>query len=75
MQKIKATFTISDFVINELDAISETLNQKKSHIVEKALSLYFDSLDELVADKRLEEAKKNNIKPIPANEVWEELGI
>jgi len=75
MHKIRSTFTISDFVIDELNGVSEELNEKKSHIVEKALSMYFDFIDEKVADKRLDDLKSGKEKAIPAEEVFKELGL
>lgn len=75
MQKIRSTFTVSDFIIDELNSVSTELNEKKSHIVEKALSMYFDYIDEKIADKRLDELKEGKEKMIPADEVFKELGI
>lgn len=75
MQKIRSTFTVSDFIIDELNSVSEELNVKKSHIVEKALSMYFDTIDEKLSDQRLKnlEDKKENL--ISASEVFKELGL
>ena len=53
MHKIRSTFTVSDFIIDELESVAKELNEKKSHIVEKALSMYFDALDEKLSDQRL----------------------
>ncbi len=75
MQKIRSTFTVSDFVIDELNSVSAELNEKKSHIVEKALSMYFDYIDEKIADKRLDNLENKNEKLIEANKVFEDLGI
>lgn len=75
MHKIRSTFTISDFIIDELESVSEELNEKKSHIVEKALSMYFDALDEKLSDKRLKNLEDKKEKLIPANEVFKELGL
>ena len=75
MQKIRSTFTISDFVIEELNDVSKELNEKKSHIVEKALELYFDYIDEKIADKRLDDLKSGKEQAIPADEVFKELGL
>ncbi len=75
MQKIRSTFTISDFIIDELNSVSSELNEKKSHIVEKALSMYLDYIDEKIADKRLDELKSGKEKLIPSDEVFKELGI
>jgi len=75
MQKIRSTFSVSDYVIDELNSISNELNEKKSHIVEKALTMYFDYIDVQIADKRLDEIKTGKEKLIPAEEVFEELGL
>ena len=75
MQKIRSTFTVSDFIIEELNEISKELNEKKSHIVEKALNMYFDYIDEKIADKRLDDLKSGQEKLIPADTVFKELGI
>jgi len=75
MQKIRSTFTISDFVIDELNSVSKELSDKKSHIVEKALTMYFDYIDEQIADKRLDELKNGKEKLISAKDVFEELGL
>ena len=75
MHKIRSTFTVSDFIIDELNSISKELNEKKSHIVEKALNMYFDSIDEKLADKRLKDLESGKEKLIPADEVFKELGL
>jgi predicted transcriptional regulator len=75
MHKIRSTFTVSDFIIDELNSVAEELNEKKSHIVEKALSMYFDALDEKLSDKRLKNLEDKKEKLIPANEVFKELGL
>jgi predicted DNA-binding protein len=75
MQKIRSTFTLSDFIIDELNEVSEELHEKKSHIVEKALSMYFDYIDVQIAEKRLDNVKSGKEKVIPAEEVFKELGL
>lgn len=75
MQKIRSTFTVSDFIIDELNSVSEELNEKKSHIVEKALSMYFDTIDEKLSDQRLKKLEDKKEKLIPASEVFKELGL
>jgi len=75
MQKIRSTFTVSDFIIDELNEVSIELNEKKSHIVENALTMYFDHLDAKIADKRLDDIKIGKEKVIPASEVFKELGL
>lgn len=75
MQKIRSTFTISDFIIDELNEISKELDEKKSHIVENALTMYFDHLDAKIADKRIDDISSGKEKVIPAEDVFKELGL
>ncbi len=75
MHKIRSTFTVSDFVIDELNSVSKELNEKKSHIVEKALGMYFDALDEKLSDQRLKNLELKKEKLMPADEVFKELGL
>jgi predicted transcriptional regulator len=75
MHKIRSTFTVSDFIIDELNSVAEELNEKKSHIVEKALSMYFDAIDEKLSDQRLKNLEEKKEKLIPASEVFKELGL
>jgi len=75
MHKIRSTFTVSDFIIDELESVAKELNEKKSHIVEKALTMYFDALDEKLSDQRLKNLEDKKEKLIPANEVFKELGL
>jgi predicted DNA-binding protein len=75
MQKIRSTFTVSDFIIDELNEVSEELNEKKSHIVEKALTMYFDHIDMQIADRRIDDIRSGKEKVIPAEDVFRELGL
>ncbi len=75
MHKIRTTFTVSDFIVDELNSVSQELNEKKSHIVEKALSMYFDHIDEKLSDQRLKNLDDKKEKLIPADEVFKELGL
>lgn len=71
----KMSITLDNEIASELNAIALELNEKKSHLIENALMLYFDMLDEKVSDKRLRELQSGEVKTIPAEEVWKELGL
>ncbi|MGD2087454.1 MAG: ribbon-helix-helix domain-containing protein [Candidatus Aminicenantes bacterium] len=75
MSRPKIVFTLDEEIIAELNLISKELKQKKSHIVEKALTLYFDLLDVKIADKRMKDVKEGKSKLIPAEEVYKDLGL
>jgi predicted DNA-binding protein len=69
------SITLDNEVMMELNAIAKELNEKKSHLIENALMIYFDMLDEKLADKRLRELESGVVKAIPAQDVWKELGL
>lgn len=75
MNRPKAIFTLDENIIEELNSLSKELKQKKSHIVEKALTFYFDFLDVKIADQRMAEIKEGKTKLIPAQDVFDELGL
>jgi len=75
MDRPKATFTIDRNILTELDSIAKELGHKKSHIVEEALELYFDTIDTLIADKRLDGLENGTETTIAAEDVWKDLGI
>jgi len=73
MNRPKVIFTLDKKIVEELNSISRELNEKKSHIVEKALTIYFDLLDVKIADKRMENLKKGKSKLIPAEDIYKNL--
>ena len=75
MYRPKAVFTLDENILSELSSIAEELNEKKSHIVEKALELYFDLLDVKIADKRVKDFKEGKEKVVMAEDVWEKLNL
>jgi len=61
---VRINITLPKSLDRELALVSEELNDKKSHIIARALTLYFDELDTLVADsryKKLQESKSETV--------------
>ncbi len=75
MQKVRSTFTIDKAVIDELNAVAEELGEKKSHIVEKALTMYYDYIDVAIAEKRLKALDEGKSQTVSAEEVYRVLGL
>jgi len=67
--------TLDEEVSKELETMAEELGEKKSKIIEKALTVYFDLLDVKLAEKRMKELEKGRDKLIDAEEIWEKIGI
>jgi len=74
-QSHKSTFTLPEFIVEELDDMANELGMKKSHMVSEALSQYFDRLDLEVALKRSEEIRQGLSKTITLDEVKKELNL
>ncbi len=73
--QIRHNITLDEDVSKELDTIAKELGEKKSKIIEKALTVYFDLLDLKLAKKRMKELEEGSDKLIDAEEVWKDLGI
>ncbi|MBA7666410.1 hypothetical protein ES703_74490 [subsurface metagenome] len=73
--QIRHNITLDEEVSKELDSVSKELGEKKSKIIEKALTVYFDLLDLKLAKKRMKELEEGRDKLIDAEEVWKDLGI
>lgn len=67
--------TLDEEVSKELETMAKELGEKKSKIIEKALTVYFDLLDVKLAEKRMKDLEKDQDKLIDAEEVWKKLGI
>lgn len=75
MMQVRHNITLDEEVSRELETIAREIGEKKSFIIEKALTVYFDLLDLKVARKRLKDLEKGKDKIIAAEKVWKSLGI
>ncbi len=66
---------IDETLLDDLDNYSDELNITRSCIIEKALNSYFDILEEMISDHRIDEVKKGKVKVYSLEEVVKELGI
>ncbi len=73
--QVRHNITLDEDVSKELDTMAEELGEKKSKIIEKALTVYFDLLDLKLAKKRMKDLEEGRDKLIDAKEVWKDLGL
>lgn len=62
-------------MIETLDDYAVELDKSRTSLIEKAIELYFDKLDEMVADKRIDNLKSGKSKVISLEEVFKQAGI
>jgi len=67
--------TLDQDISRELESIAGELGEKKSTIIEKALTAYFDLLDLEIVRKRIKDVEEGRDRIIDAEEVWKKLGI
>ena len=72
---VRHNITLDEEVSKELESVALELGEKKSFIIQKALTAYFDLLDLKLAKKRLKDLEEGRDKIISAEEVWKELDI
>jgi predicted DNA-binding protein len=62
-------------LLENLDSYAHELEKTRTSLVEKALELYFDKLDEMLADKRIDSLKSGDTRAVPLEEVFAKAGI
>jgi len=62
-------------VLKTLDEYAGELNKTRTSLVEKAIELYFDTLDEMIADKRIDDLKAGKTTLVPLEDVFKKAGI
>ena len=62
-------------IIEHLDEYAVELDKTRTSLIEKAIELYFDKLDEMVADKRIDNLKSGKTKVVPLKDVFAQAGI
>jgi len=62
-------------IIETLDEYANELEKTRTSLIEKAIELYFDKLDEIVADKRIDNIKSGKSTVVPLEEVFKKAGI
>ncbi len=73
--QVRYNITMDKDVSDELEIIALELGEKKSHIIEKALTVYFDLLDAKLAHKRLKDLEEGRDSTRTAEDVWNELDL
>ncbi len=66
---------LDETLLSELDNYAKELDRTRTYIIEKAISAYFDTLDEMISDKRIDEVKKGNVELYTLEEVAKQLGL
>ena len=66
---------LEESLLADLDSYAKELDRTRTYIIEKAVSTYFDTLDEMISDKRIDEFKKGNVEVFSLEQVAQQLGL
>jgi len=66
---------LDEDLLYDLDNYAKELDRTRTYIIEKAVSTYFDTLDEMISDKRIDEVKKGNVELYTLEDVAKQLGL
>ena len=73
--QVRHNITLDEEISQELETLAKELGEKKSNIIEKALTVYFDLLDLKLAKKRLKDLEEGRDKVIDSDDVWKILDL
>jgi len=66
---------MDETLLTDLDSYAKELERSRTYIIEKAVSSYFDTLDEMISDKRIDELKSGETELYSLEEVAQRLGL
>ena len=66
---------IDESLLKELDTYAKELDRTRTYLIEKAVSNYFDTLDEIISDKRIDEIKAGRSEFLSLADVATQLGL
>jgi len=62
-------------MLETLDEYATELEKSRTSLIEKSIELYFDKLDEMVADKRIDNLKSEKTTAVSLEEVFIKAGV
>jgi len=66
---------IDEILLADLDNYAHELERSRTFLIEKAVSTYFDTLDEMISDKRIDDVKSGKEDVYSLDDVANKLGL
>ncbi len=75
MPKKAINIRLDESLLGELDNYAKELDRTRTYIIQKAVSSYFDTLDEMISDKRIDELKSGQAQITSLKDVLKEANL
>ncbi|MBT6632474.1 MAG: CopG family transcriptional regulator, partial [Candidatus Marinimicrobia bacterium] len=62
-------------ILADLDHYGSVLERTRTYLIEKAVTAYFDTLDEMISDQRIDDVKSGRTKVMSLEEVAMKLKL
>ena len=62
-------------ILAELDQYGNILERTRTYLIEKAVAAYFDTLDEIISDQRIDDVKNGRTNVMSLEEVARKLDL
>ena len=66
---------MDEALLSDLDSYAAELDRSRTYLIEKAVSSYFDTLDEIISDKRIDDIKSGKSEVYTLEQVLEKLAL
>ena len=66
---------LNESLLGDLDSYANELDRTRTYLIEKSIAAYFDTLDEMISDQRIDEVKKGSVEVFSLEQVAQKLGI
>ena len=66
---------MDEALLADLDNYAHELERSRTYLIEKAVSAYFDALDEMVSDKRIDDLKSGKSEVLSMEDIFKKAGI
>lgn len=75
MSKKAINIRMDESLLSDLDSYAVELDRSRTYLIEKAVSSYFDTLDEMISDKRIDDIKSGKSEVYSLEQVLEKLAL
>lgn len=73
--KKSISIRMDEHLLSEIDHYGQLLERSRTFLIEKAVASYFDTLDEMISDKRIDDIKTGRSSVMSLEEVAEKLNL